>query len=199
MKIVHIFDIDKTLADNTHREDVLKKICVVCGHKQKFNHLHVPCEVCGAVSMNHDQSSWDEFFDAQLMMKDKPYPKAQAYVRRLLAEKVPIHFITGRGEDTRTTTENWLEMHYGIDFLRSKLKMRPVKMNGDLASKVKERSIKSLIEEENLHKDKLFIYDDDPYVFEMYKKYGIVFKAPDCWKVIDPDIVLKTSESSWRP
>lgn len=197
--ITHIFDVDKTLADNEHRVSVLRKQCVVCGHAQRHGALHVPCEMCGAVNMKNDQSSWDDFFDHDLMMQDTPYPKAQAYVQKLLAENVPVHIITGRGEKTRATTETWLELHYGFDLTKTKIKMRPVKMDGEVASKVKERSIKSLIQEEKLEKSKLFIYDDDPYVFEMYKKYGIVFKAPDCWEVINPSIALRTSEIAWKP
>lgn len=201
-----VLDIDSTIADNEHRASLLEAQCLICGNKQQF----VPnrgCTECAGVSFKMTPESCKAFMDPALMLKDKPIQKAQELVQRLKDEKFEYIFLTGRNEKYRTVTQVWLNKHFDTD---APLLMRGPAFEGVPASVYKEQQLKQHIHtlwSRFVPEDQLFdyakkykpfiIFDDDPYVLIRCAQYGMTFKAPECWSVINPTFDLEQEEPAW--
>ena len=186
MTVVHIFDIDSTIADNTHRAKLLKKTCVVC-LSPKLPEYHAPCQTCGRVTRTYiPQECWDQFFDLDLIAQDAPIQKAQKYIKKLRGYDVDIHFLTARDEKFREVTEFWLKQYFDRKG-SEKLIMCPNNQHYLMSSQYKEKAVKSLMDEKYNGFDKkhlFFFYEDDPFNVDMFAKYGIVVKCPEAWEYL---------------
>ena len=81
-----VFDIDGTLSDLRHR-------------------LHF---------IQPEKKDWDGFFAA--CVDDTPIPHTVELLRQFLHHLNTVEFWTGRNEDMRSVTEQWLADHVGKDF-----------------------------------------------------------------------------------
>jgi hydroxymethylpyrimidine pyrophosphatase-like HAD family hydrolase len=164
--MIFVFDIDGTLADYSHREHLLSKV---------------------------DKISLEEIRErmpVDLIAKDVPFPEAQVAFKYLMRFATSCYFVTGRREYLREVTTNWLKEHFEISKLRFDLFMRSdSEMN--TASAFKKRVFSKLIFPsigfvKNIHDEvmteQILAFEDDKFVIDVYKKYCIVLKAPECWK-----------------
>lgn len=156
--MVIICDIDGTIADHTHRIDYVTK------HKPK---------------------NWDAYYGG--MMEDPPIPGALTHLKRIIELSSPhFYFMTGRPERYRYATTEWIYRHFGVTcrkpggipgvllYMRSDQDYRA-------SSVYKEELPKYLVE---VLKTPVLFLDDDLRNEEMYRKYGVFLKAPECWDVI---------------
>lgn len=114
----------------------------------------------------------------QQMVFDPPIPEAQSCLFHLTERKnIEVRLLTGRPEEYRQVTRDWLDLHFPFldGAARCALYMRTT---GDHTKSTlfKERVVQSLMEE-----DIVFV-DDDERNAEMYGRYGIYLKAPECWR-----------------
>lgn len=196
-RIVAVIDIDTTLANNDARAELLQKHCVVCGGPK----THEPHSVCPTCLMETDdkitQDSWDTFLRPDLMALDTPVQKGVAAIRRMRQMDIEFHFITGRNEGLREVTEEWLKQNVGWKPDRERLVMRG-RTEGDMAASVyKEAALNRLIEEEGLQDVAFLFFEDDPWVFRMYSKYGICVKCPEGWEHFCPE-AARSLERVWN-
>ena len=191
MRVVWVVDIDTTIADNTHREHLLQKRCMVCGATVATK-LHAACTVCYSDAVEVPQASWDAFLNPEAMVNDRPEPRAQKVIRKAQKLGIEVHYITGRsgapdgdgpppkGGDAREVTTKWLEDHFDFDPKKNSLLMRG---QAGPASPYKEKQLKKLMEMKGYTKnDLLCFFEDDKHVIPMYSQYGIAFEAPSCWE-----------------
>ena len=146
----------------------------------------IVCDVDGTLS-NHDhriglvtgpKKDYEAYYSK--MYLDVPFPEAQRVLKSFtLNPALGFWLLTGRPERYRAATEAWLREHFSF-LTRYHLFMRP---DGDYtkASIFKERVLQSKLIAEEL--EPIFI-DDDLRNAEMYSRYGIFLKAPECWEVI---------------
>jgi hypothetical protein len=174
--MILLVDIDGTIADNSHREGFLQ------GGKK----------------------DWDSFYNPELMAKDLPIEAAMDVLPRLITLlQGNFFFLTGRPERTRAVTVAWLEKHIGCtpktrpdagpdESHRPFLCMRPdgdhrraSVYKEDLAAFLTGGSIRTQNGNVVLAKPRqpLTFIDDDERNTDMYRKYGIFLKAPECWSV----------------
>lgn len=199
MKTVHIFDIDSTIADNSHRARLLEKICAICLSKKSDGH-HAPCHTCGMETEDIiDQAAWDKFFDPVLVGQDVPIDGAQRYISRLRSLNQEIHFLTGRSEaDVRRVTQQWLRNHFNKTD-QEELIMRPRHEEELKASMYKEAAFLRFRNSRSYPKDTLFyFYEDDTHIVNMYNQYGIVVKCPEAWAYLMPSVPYLTEETHLR-
>jgi hypothetical protein len=161
IKNIFVVDVDMTLADNRHRTPTT------------------------AFGKRVSDREWKKCLTDELMSLDKPFDNARHVIEKLTKRKdCKVLIVTGRGERFRKTTTKWLQDHYGFTATRENLIMR--ECNDQRApSALKECMIQRLIYK---YGSRTYIFiDDDPYIHNVYAKYGIVLKAPGCWSVIYPD------------
>ncbi len=132
-----LFDIDGTLADITHRRHYL----------------------------DEKKPNWHAFNDK--MGEDTPnMPVVELYKTLWDSEKYELILVSGRGEESRKVTEQWLTWNE-IPFDR--LLMRPAKdFRADYV--IKEEILDKLLSE---GKNILFTVDDRQQVVDMWRKNGI--------------------------
>ncbi len=188
-KLVAIFDIDSTLADNDHRAELLEEYCVACLHRPFPKDVpNAECINCGGTSAKITQESFDAFLEPELLAKDPLIPGALKVLEKLRSHDVEIHFITGRNEkNTGDVTKAWLRDHVGWDSSKEKLMMRQQEDSGLSASLYKERALQRLHKEADLEGALLVFFEDDPHVFNVYNKYGIVIQCPHAWDLLIPE------------
>jgi len=153
-----IIDIDQTLADNSERAKIIDK-------------------------PEPTEEDWREYDQPDLVAQDVPYPEAQEVFPKLVEQVEHVVFITGRMEDLREVTENWLLEHYAYDVAPEDLIMRA---NDDLStsSEYKTKALEKLIADSGAS---YFIFvDDNSEVLEEFENYGIILRAPECWSVMKP-------------
>ena len=163
--MIFLVDIDGTLADNNHREGFIQG----------------------------DQKDWDAFYRPDLIMKDKPIVQAQFALPKLFNHSDDLFFHTGRPERTREVTAVWLKQHFKVEFqlsnrtgvigVRTAIRL-VMRQDGDHrpAKTYKEELPKQL--KEFLPMEDIVFIDDDLRNAELYAKYGLFLRAPDCWGVI---------------
>lgn len=196
-KTVYIFDIDSTLANNDHRAELLQKTCIQCLHPAPQNH-HDPCPNCGCTDHAISQSSWDEFLRPDLIAADAPIARGVAVVEKLRELGAEIHFLTGRNrKNCEAVTKDWLRKNVGWDESKERLCMRENEDRNLPASVYKERAFKRLKEEASLDDCLFFFFEDDPHVFGMYEKHGIVIRCPEGWDHFLPESA-RGPEAAWR-
>lgn len=177
--IAIILDIDTTIANNDHRASLLQRECLSCLTQWVPDSPH--CSVCGSGDSRVPQKLWDRFLDPRLVALDEPVQKAQEAISALRGHGIPFHYVTGRSEALRGVTEQWLKQHFEFNPTESELMMRQRSHEGLVASRSKEQSLLNLIRKRNLEGYKFFFMEDDPHVFRMYRKYGIVIQCPEGW------------------
>jgi hypothetical protein len=186
MTTLHVFDIDGTIADNSHREHLLKKSCLVClSVKGAPAHSHY-CAGCDMETSTHiDQASWDSFLHPELVSKDPVYKGSLDYTNALRNGGQMIHFITGRNYKLFDASEEWLTTKFEKRAEES-LTVRSAEEDGIPAWEYKEQALKRLLFNLGLHQDTttIYLYEDDPRIWDMYSRYGIVVRCPDAWKHI---------------
>jgi hypothetical protein len=176
-RLICVWDIDGTIANHSHRSVLLLKRCSVCLHEPMPVEHHAPCPTCGNTISTISQFSWDSFLNPDLMLLDIPIPAALDIIDRLRALKADIHFITGRSKLTsHAVTEEWLHTKVGRR-PKEHLFMREEMDEGLPASQYKARAIHRL--KEKIGSEGVFIFfEDDPHVFAVYDKHGIVIRCP---------------------
>lgn len=196
MTTVWVIDIDNTIADNTHRQWLLKKQCRICLSEVSGKH-NAGCDNCGSCDIHTPQSGWDAFISPEYMLADKPVESAQRALTQLRKLGVEYHYLTGRSDSARDATHQWLAEHFDFDSSINKLLMRNKSYRGISASDYKEMQFQKL--RDTYPKDTSFIFaEDDPYVFTMYSKYGIVLRCPDAWDSMFPPGFNRKLEPQWH-
>jgi hypothetical protein len=152
-----VLDLDSTLADISHRAHHVEKT----------------------------PKDWDAFFSPDLVIKDKVVPGVARVLTHFTELKYDILILTGRNEDLRDTTMRWLHENLDIAVPDSSLLMRP---NGNMLNAGEYKREQLLNYRQGLeNKDVSFlIIDDDPEVSATLKDFGVVLKAPECWKMLFP-------------
>lgn len=144
MKKAFIFDIDGTLADNTHR-------------------LHY---------IQNDPKDWQGFFDA--MSEDKPIEEMcflcnslAALLSMMVFSQYTIVFCSGRPDSHKQQTLDWINKHIFVGnhqiFMRKAGDHRPdEKVKEELLGQMREYGLEPLI-----------VFDDRKRVVEMWRRNGI--------------------------
>lgn len=147
------------------------------------------CDLDGTVADNSHrigfiqstEKDWNAFYSSEFIAKDKPIPAAIKGLKRLMDQSgLILYFLTGRPERTRVATIGWLRLNvpWGEQV---PLLMRP---DGDFrkADVYKEEHIQKI---HQLYPSKVKVFiDDDLRNTEMYKRLGLMMKAPECWEHI---------------
>lgn len=199
-RCVAIWDIDGTLANHNHRAALLQKKCSVCLHEPMPVGHHVACPSCGGTVSTVKQESWDNFLKPELMLKDTAIPSAVRVLNLLRSKGSHIHFITGRRRSlSGEVTEKWLKQHCSWNPNKELLFMREEHLEADKdlvpASIYKERAFKRLTDQ--IGSDGVFLFfEDDPHVFDVYGKYGLVFQSPQVWVSLMP-VSPRDTEHLW--
>jgi len=194
MSTVLILDIDRTLADPSHREHLLKEYCNVCGCGTSNNAGE--CINCGSVGFHIPAKSWLDFTDPSLLEYDTPYSDSVVFVNKARSCGAEMHFITGRCEPAREVTERWLTKWFGpiegCDLLmRGGDSFSDQKIVHAPASVHKEQKFLDLIRRKYHFGYNFFMFfDDDIHVLNMYSKYGVVFYAPTCWSYMTAPVSM---------
>lgn len=206
MSLIAIIDIDTTLANNDHRAKLLSRTCVPCGSSMSFEHRPI-CPTCGSEKYHTPQQAWDQFMDHELMLKDEPQPHALAVLQAMRSHGWELVFMTGRNERHRGPTSTWLYQHMG-KLSHEKLLMRPEHMPDVPASQMKEQMFLEFRREvlarpsrtvEGRYLPNMYVFfEDDRYVLGTWKKYGIVFKCPEAWETMNPEIFERHIEPGWN-
>ena len=129
--------------------------------------------------------NWKKFLNPDLVFKDPPFKNAQKAFKILRKKAYDIHFVTGRNEGLREVTCKWLKKHYKILPPKNHLHMRPEK-EMSTATEHKERVLihKILPIQWSIPPISLVFFADDAFVLNLYSKYGLAFKAPECWDLL---------------
>lgn len=147
-------DLDGTVADNSHRTGFIQST----------------------------KKDWDAFYSPELIAKDSPISSATRALKRMMEmQGLLLYFLTGRPEKTRQATVEWLRLHAPSAVATSPILMRP---DGDFrkADVYKEEHIQRV---NTLYPNRVKIFiDDDLRNVDMYKRLGIMMKAPECWEHI---------------
>jgi len=157
--MITILDIDGTLSDFSHRQNIVDK----------------------------DEPTiedWKTFTSPTLVLRDTPMPYSVECVAKLIVESSSVHFVTGRNERLRSVTLLWISNYFPLHKENINLYMRP---NGELSTGTehKERILnQKILPYVPYASESLVSFDDDLYVLGMYKNYGLAFKAPECWKLM---------------
>lgn len=194
--MIHIIDIDTTIANNSSRASLLRKTCKTCLGTVDPGHRSI-CANCGSDESIIDQSSWDMFLNPDLIEQDTPEPEAQRVIRSFQKFGVSHHYLTGRNDGLRQITETWLTTHFGFDKDKNKLIMRPSNSEGVSASAYKEDAFLTLRKELGETASYIF-YEDDPHVFTMYEQYGLVLRCPEAWEFLMPLGKSRRNEPAWN-
>lgn len=181
-RTVFVFDIDSTIADNTHRASLLEKHCTVCLYSPFPVDQRAVCPSCSSGVAQVTQESWDKFLDVEAVMKDTPIPGAIQMLNKLRELGAEIYFLTGRHRSKLgTVTEAWLKQHAGWRPESEPLFMREKSEERTTASTYKERALKRLKDHVADESALYFFFEDDPHVFNLYNKHGIVVRCPEAW------------------
>lgn len=132
-----IVDLDGTLCDVDHRVEFVRKVPI----------------------------DWKEFNDR--MSLDKINHWCEELIKAMQAKNYQIHFVTGRGEDYRQLTEEWLNRHH-IKY--DSLLMRPrndMREDAEIKEELYTNHIKGKVQI-------LFVVDDRASVVKRWRELGLV-------------------------
>lgn len=177
-RLIAVWDIDGTLADNTHRASLLEKRCVVCLYSHLPGGHRAPCPNCGATDSTVTEESWAKFLDPERMKDDSPIPAALILLDRMRALGMELHFVTARSlASTGKVTEEWLRTRAGKR-PEELLFMRRHEDEGIPASVYKARALERL--KKLVDADCNFIFfEDDPHVLSLWSQHGLAVKCPE--------------------
>lgn len=173
MKDIIVCDLDGTLADIRHRRHLVETTCTACdGHGVLGTFGNVPCMACmntGKVG----KPDWRAFFAA--CVDDKPLQTTMDAVHAL-NEKYFVWIVSGRSDEVRKETVDWLIKHnLGI---WDRLIMRTA---GDYTpdDELKRR----WLHDGTIPKDRVFcVFEDRDRVVKMWRDEGLT-----CYQVADGD------------
>lgn len=145
-KDVVICDLDGTVADLSHR-------------------------VGYVTNENKEDNDYRSFYSRENILKDKPIKKVIKKVQAEYESGKTIIFVSGRSDECRKATEDWLNEH--IPFAYSSLLMRS---SGDKRpdTEVKKDFLRQVLSGYNIVK----VYDDRPSVIRMWREDGL--EVVDC-------------------
>lgn len=126
------------------------------------------------------------FLEPNLVKLDLPIPEAKEGLLAIARNLNRVYFVTGRRESLRKVTRWWLKKHFGLSVRNDHLLMRPIDSMvtaSDYKKWVLENKILPLKAQFAYPVDLLFL-DDDAYVLNLYSKYGVALKAPECWSLL---------------
>ena len=154
MKPLYIFDIDGTAALIDHRRPILDRL--------------------------DDKNRWREFYS--LCDKDTPNEPVLRTLERLRITGAEIWFFSGRSEEVRGKTVDWLTEH--TSFMSHELTplILNMRLEGDYTAddKLKESWLNSMMicDRERL----IAVFDDRQRVVDMWRRNGVA-----CYQVADGD------------
>lgn len=166
-----VIDIDGTLANASHRMH------------------YVECA----------QPDWGSFVSDEALRLDTAQPHARAVLNKFRKHGYMLCFLTGRRDTSRTVTESWLKEHMDWAGPRAEpVFMRPPEFSNTHASVYKRKQLENVFAHFGLpdHHTVIF-FDDDPFVARMYREFGMVCKAPECWEFWDHGLT-DDQEPIWR-
>lgn len=177
-RLVAVWDIDGTLANNSHRASRLVKRCSICLYEPLASSHRAVCPVCHSTDATITQESWDSFLSPELMADDTPYLAALDVLHRLREMNSEIHYITGRSASSAfEVTDLWLKTRVGKQ-AKEHLFMRSEEDEGVPASVYKSRAVVRL--KDKIGSEGVFMFfEDDPHVFPVYNEHGLVIRCPE--------------------
>jgi hypothetical protein len=107
--------------------------------------------------------NWPEYFKPETVAKDVPFDIAKTLIRLLLEDGYTISYLTGRREDLRQVTEDWLEDN---DFPDGRVVMRTRDQKMPLAN-FKEEYVSARVASGRY--EDVVLFDDDPEVIRFVK------------------------------
>lgn len=164
--MVFILDIDGTVCDSNQR---VKEVCERAGKEFTMEN----------VDKLFSSKEIDNFFKTEEIEKDIVIPGSDKVFNLVKKFNAELIYITGRNERFRDITSKWL-----IDNCKTskdtKLIMRTKEFESVKADLYKETVFLDQVYQDR--KDSIFwFFDDDDRALIRYSKYGVAFKAPDCW------------------
>ncbi len=151
MKIA-IFDLDDTLALTKHRLHYIKKT------PKDWAGFFAACD-----------KDWAGFFAA--CDKDRPNPQIIALTQRLNRGHYKVYILTGRSEDVRQQTIDWLRSHqvaYNGLLMRRSADKRP----DEVVKKQMFEGVQKHYPEAKL--EDFIVFDDRQKVVDMWREIGLV-------------------------
>lgn len=174
-----ICDIDGTVANNDHRA-----------------HLVEPED-----GSRPTDEMWAKFMAPELIVQDTPIPGAYSTLSNLIEhnENLQLVWLTGRGGTLHEPTFQWLAKHFPDLMPHSFLITRPEEHEHTKAVVYKTAMIEKLMENIVWKTQTKLAFDDDRYLWPVYKKYGMLaLRAPHCWEHLYPESGELLPEDSWR-
>lgn len=166
---VVILDIDGTICDSNQR---VKDMCEKAGYEFSWDNVD---KVFSSVDVN-------EFFNPDEVAKDKVIEGSEKILCLVDKLKADLYLVTGRNDNFRKITLDWLIDKFGIK------KETPLFMRTEEFQKTNLDIYKEITFVNHIlskHEGSTFwFFDDDDRVLLKYSKYGVSFKAPDCWRSI---------------
>ena len=163
----------------------------------------IVCDLDGTIANNEHRlqyletrpKDWESFYNAEHMKNDVPFPQAQLVFRKIMAvPSIHMVFLTGRPVRTQGVTAWWLYANYGWNVVyedqasaflgspaRPGLALMLMRSDTDrrTADVYKEQKVQAL---GSLRPDEAFLFiDDDERCYEMYSRYGVILRTPECW------------------
>lgn len=152
-----VLDVDSTLANNKHREHLLKL----------------------------RPKDWDAFHAPELVIKDELIEGVARVLLHFKQLKHTFVILTGRNEGLRDTTMRWLHDRLPIDIPESHILMR-ANGNMLSGAEYKRQALMDFRVGLDDRNPDFLIIDDDPKAREALKDLGIVLQAPQCWELLFP-------------
>lgn len=144
-----LFDIDGVLANDTHRVD-------------------------HALNRN-----WDKYFDKNLMASDGVWEQGRSMIEDKRAEGFTIAYLTGRRDDRREVTEDWLLEN---NFPWGRVIMREWDYYDLRLAELKALVVGKLVDSGKF--EDVVLFDDDPEVIqEVQEEVGISHAVHCTWHV----------------
>lgn len=129
--------------------------------------------LCDTSARDHyaEQGKWDAFFAG--IPNDPPNPMVLRFLQFCLSDGVPIVFVTGRGEEYRKESRDWL-ISADPRFADCELYMRPLKDRREdykIKKEIYETKIKPFHEVD-------LVLEDRSSVVKLWRSLGL-----ECWQV----------------
>lgn len=180
---IAIVDIDTTLADNAHREVLLKHICKKCDKSMEYQD-HKICIHCGHDKLWIPQEAWDAFLHPDVILKDTPVEHARDVLNHMRKTGFELHFMTGRNARLYDVTADWLTKNMDWDYRKEQLLVR----RNDERSPASVFKRKKFLDTfgHTLQQTAFLFFEDDPHVVQMWKEFGLVIVCPAGWASMNP-------------
>lgn len=173
MSTVFVIDIDGTVCDSIPR---VKEIC------NKFD-----------ISENDNldaiwtDETMKEFLKEENIMRDAVIPGAEK-ILEIAARCIAVpFFLTGRNGYARRATRNWLSDKLAVP-TNVPLLMRPAHLKSNHTADCKEQIFMEELYTIAGQYTTYIFFEDDIETAKRYSKYGLVFKAPECWSIIGDNL-----------